>query len=255
MIAKTKPQTKRSAEAQRRKNIREFKQLDEEYQTIKKDIDVIEAETARRLEAYRNLHGIEMRRFTDEYQRASRQYRKYVLDPVEIINCYKAGVRRELKKKLEPYHKKLALHPGRPMTEDEVFISHPAHFFAVLVTVRLKLLSYVICNLVMLLFYCLVFFIQQVVMSNMSSPLKLITASGLRHCFGDHDFLPSMPMNFSSILNTSSSVYDCTTSSATSCDPAAREMICDNSAPVAASWMLSGYWNRIDLSLRINAMV
>jgi hypothetical protein len=122
MIAKTKPQTKRSAEAQRRKNIREFKQLDEEYQTIKKDIDVIEAETARRLEAYRNLHGIEMRRFTDEYQRASRQYRKYVLDPVEIINCYKAGVRRELKKKLEPYHKKLALHPGRPMTEDEVFI-------------------------------------------------------------------------------------------------------------------------------------
>ena len=122
MTAKTKPQTKRSAEAQMRKHIREFKQLDAEYQAIKKDIDVIEAETARRLEAYRSIHGIKMRRFTDEYQLAARQYRKYVLDPVEIINCYKAGVRRELKKKLEPYHKKLALHPGRPMTEDEVFI-------------------------------------------------------------------------------------------------------------------------------------
>ena len=122
MTAKTEPQTKRSAEAQRRKHIREFKQLDEEYQAIKKDIDVIEAETARRLEVYRSIHGIKMRRFTDEYQLAARQYRKYVLDPVEIINCYKAGVRRELKKKLEPYHKKLALHPGRPMTEDEVFI-------------------------------------------------------------------------------------------------------------------------------------
>ena len=122
MTAKTKPQTKHSAEAQRREHIREFKQLDEEYQAIKKDIDVIEAETARRLEAYRNLHAKEMRRLTDEYQMAELQYKKYVLDPVGVINSYKARERYALKKKLEPYHKKLALHPGRPMTEDEVFI-------------------------------------------------------------------------------------------------------------------------------------
>lgn len=122
MIAKTKPQTKRSVEAQRRKHINEFKQLDAEYQAIKKDIDVIEAETARRLEAYRNLHSKEMRRLTDEYQMAELQYKKYVLDPIGVINSYKARERYTLKKKLEPYHKKLALHPGRPMTEDEVFI-------------------------------------------------------------------------------------------------------------------------------------
>lgn len=122
MITKTKPQTKRSAEAQKRKHINEFKQLDAEYQAIKKDIDVIEAETARRLEAYRNLHSKEMRRLTDEYQMAVLQYKKYVLDPIGVINSYKARERYALKKKLEPYHKKLALHPGRPMTEDEVFI-------------------------------------------------------------------------------------------------------------------------------------
>jgi hypothetical protein len=122
MIPKTMPQTGRRDEFQRRRHIAHYNLLDKKYQAIKKEHDEIADYVTQQLEAYRNKHGKEMRRVTDEYQRAVAEYEKHVIEPVERINCYNAGKRRALKKKMEPYHKKLALHPGRPMTEDEVFI-------------------------------------------------------------------------------------------------------------------------------------
>lgn len=99
----------------------DFEKLNEKFLEIKKEFDALEEDAARRHEAHRQEFGKEMRKATDEYQRALAEYEKYVTGPMERINTFKHGKRSALKKKMEPYHKKLELHPGRPRTIDEQF--------------------------------------------------------------------------------------------------------------------------------------
>ena len=67
MIPKTMPQTGRRDEFQRRRHIAHYNLLDKKYQAIKKEHDEIADYVTQQLEAYRNKHGKEMRRVTDEY--------------------------------------------------------------------------------------------------------------------------------------------------------------------------------------------
>lgn len=111
---------------QRIRHIIDFERVNQKFLEIKKEFDALEEDTARRHEAYRQEFGKEMRKATDEYQRALAEYEKYVTGPMERINTFKHGKRSALKKKMEPYYKKLELHPGRPRTTEEQYVDSAA---------------------------------------------------------------------------------------------------------------------------------
>ncbi len=111
---------------QRIRHIIDFERINQKFLEIKKEFDALEEDAARRHEAHRQEFGKEMRKATDEYQRALAQYEKYVTGPMERINTFKQGKRSALKKKMEPYYKKLELHPGRPRTTEEQYADSAA---------------------------------------------------------------------------------------------------------------------------------
>tara|TARA_R110000868_G_scaffold166981_1_gene401291 strand:+ start:248 stop:793 length:546 start_codon:yes stop_codon:yes gene_type:complete len=107
---------------QRIRHLVDFERLNEKFLEIKKEFDALEEDVARRHEAHRQEFSKEMRKATDEYQKALAQYEEYVTGPIERINAYKLGKRLAIKRKIEPYYKQLELHPGRPQTIDEQFV-------------------------------------------------------------------------------------------------------------------------------------